>query len=97
MTTTFKITDINLFNATSGTGFSADVRINNEFSLQLGNDGQWSFPDETESRDLSEFCNGLRVEGAPEHPADWFAERLAASLGAADAVEAAAKDDRNWI
>jgi len=96
MAATFKITDINLFDAPGGTGFSADVRINNEFSMQLGNDGQWSFPDETESADMTEFCDGLRVDGAPEHTSCWFAEKLAASIGATDAVEAAAKDARNW-
>jgi hypothetical protein len=97
MKSTLSITDINLFEATGGTGFSADVRINNEFSLQLGNDDCWSFAPEAESAVLDAFCDDLRGHGCGERTGDWFAEQLAETIGARAAVEAAAKNEKNWL
>lgn len=89
----FRIKDINLFHVDDG-DFSADVRIEvgaDEFSIQLGTDGEWSFAPEAETS-----AGLLGFFAAEYRNVNAAAAGMASLVDADSAVETAKANPKNW-
>lgn len=97
-TNSFKIEGINLFSCGENWEFSADVRISQaegeEFSIQLGTDGEWSFAPEAEyTGALADMIDENEKTG---RTTDLVAKKIASMVDAADMVDKAKAYPANW-
>ncbi len=97
-TNSFTVVGINLFSCGENGEFSADVRLSQsegeEFSIQLGTDGEWSFAPEVEhAGTLEKMIDENDKKG---RPTDWVAKKIASMVDAADMVEKAKSYPANW-
>lgn len=97
-TNSFTIEGINLFSCGENGEFSADVRISQaegeEFSIQLGTDGELSFAPEAEH--AGPLANMIDENEKTGRPTDWVAKKIASMVDAADMVEKAKENPANW-